>query len=238
MHVNIAGLIDHTNLKPYASLIDIEKLIREAAQFGAYAICINPIYAEFARNRVKEDGLNLRIAVVVDFPFGSSTTEARVDMIKQYAAFADELDAVAPIGLIKSGLVEDAERDIAELVETAHSLGKIIKIIAEDAHTTSSEKLILYKIIMRSGADFIKTNTGFEDVQYAALLGNSIGAQVENVRLMAELSKQYNPRIGIKASGGIRSYGQAMELLRASGRQAAPDQFRIGTSKIREVLEK
>lgn len=141
--------------------------------------------------------------MVVDFPpFGSSTTEARVDMIKQYSAFADELDAVAPIGLIKSGLLEDAERDMAELVETAHSLGKIIKMIAEDAHTTHNEKLILYRMIMRSGADFIKTSTGFEDGQYAALLGNNTGAQVENVRLMAELSKQYNPRIGIKASGG------------------------------------
>ena len=238
MSVDIAGLIDHTNLKPYASLAEIEKLIREAAQFGTYAICINPIYAKFARNRIREDGLNLRIAVVVDFPFGSSTTEARIDMIKQYAMFADELDTVAPIGLIKSGLIEDAEHDMAALVETAHSLGSIIKIIAEDAYTTRDEKLALYKIIMKSGADFIKTSTGFEDGQYAVLLGNKTGAQVENVRLMAELSKQYNPRIGIKASGGIRSYEQAIELLRASGRPAVPNQFRIGASKTREILGK
>jgi len=88
-----------------------------------------------------------------------------------------------------------------------------------------------------SGADFIKTSTGFEDPSYASSLGNQVGARVENVRLMAELSKAYNPNIGIKPAGGIRSVSQVMELLEASGRPLDPRLFRVGTSSARRIWE-
>jgi deoxyribose-phosphate aldolase len=90
---------------------------------------------------------------------------------------------------------------------------------------------------MQSGADFIKTSTGFEERDYAEKIGNKTGAQIENVRLMAELSRRYNPRIGIKVAGGVRTYQQALELLRASEREPDPMQFRIGTSHMMSIIE-
>jgi len=80
-------------------------------------------------------------------------------------------------------------------------------------------------------------STGFEDPSYASSLGNQVGARVENVRLMAELSKAYNPNIGIKPAGGIRSVSQVMELLEASGRPLDPRLFRVGTSSARRIWE-
>ena len=83
----------------------------------------------------------------------------------------------------------------------------------------------------------IKTGTGFEDDKYAASMGNRTGAQVENVKLMAEFSRKYNPEIGIKAAGGIHTYSDAMALLEASGRTADPLRFRIGASSTAKIKE-
>ncbi|MGC8596358.1 MAG: deoxyribose-phosphate aldolase [Thermocladium sp.] len=236
MDNDLAKLIDHTNLKPYATVSDIERLIIEARELGTYAICINPIFIKFAREYINRHGLNLRIATVVDFPFGSSTTDARVEMINKYATYVDELDIVAPISLVKSKQFNEVGHDLKEVITAAHDLGKIIKVIVEDAYTTLEEKRELYRIVMMNNADFIKTSTGFEEREYAAMLGNKVGAQVENVKLMAELSLIYNPRIGIKASGGIHSREQALMLLRASGKPADPTHFRIGASRTRDIL--
>jgi deoxyribose-phosphate aldolase len=90
---------------------------------------------------------------------------------------------------------------------------------------------------MQSGADFIKTSTGFEERDYAEKIGNKTGAQIENVRLMAELSRRHNPGIGIKVAGGIRTYQQVLDLLRASERRPDPTQFRIGTSHMLSIIE-
>ncbi|MFP3044447.1 MAG: deoxyribose-phosphate aldolase [Thermocladium sp.] len=236
MDINLARLIDHTNLKPYATTSDIERLIIEARELGTYAICINPIFIKFAREYINRHGFNLRIATVVDFPFGDSTTDVRIEMINKYAIHADELDIVAPMSLVKSKQFKEVEQDLKETIKAAHDLGKIIKVIVEDAYTTLEEKRELYRIVMMSNADFIKTSTGFEEKEYAAMLGNKVGAQIENVKLMAELSLKYNPRIGIKASGGIHSQEQALMLLRASGKPADPAQFRIGASRTRDIL--
>ncbi|WP_243676063.1 hypothetical protein [Vulcanisaeta distributa] len=145
---------------------------------------------------------------------------------------------MAPIGLVKSGLWDEVEHDINTVVETAHREGKVIKVIVEDAYTTREEKLELYRIVMQSGADFIKTSTGFEERDYAEKLGNKTGAQVENVRLMAELSRKYNPRIGIKVAGGVRTYQQVLELMRAAEREPdPPTRFRVGTSHLTSIVE-
>ncbi len=91
---------------------------------------------------------------------------------------------------------------------------------------------------MQSGADFIKTSTGFEERDYAEKLGNKTGgAQIENVRLMAELSRKYNPRIGIKVAGGVRTYQQVLELMRAAEREPDPMRFRVGTSHMMSIIE-
>ncbi|WP_243678071.1 hypothetical protein [Vulcanisaeta distributa] len=143
-----------------------------------------------------------------------------------------------PIGLVKSGLWSEVEHDINAVVEAAHREGKVIKIIVEDAYTTREEKLELYRIVMQSGADFIKTSTGFEEKDYAERIGNKTGAQIENVKLMAELSRKYNPKIGIKIAGGVRTYQQVLELMRAAEREPDPPmRFRIGTSHMMSIIE-
>ncbi|ADY01067.1 deoxyribose-phosphate aldolase [Vulcanisaeta moutnovskia 768-28] len=237
MEVNVVGLIDNTYLKSYGSTREIEALIEDTARYGAYSITINPIFLKYAREYMARKGYSFKVVAVVDFPFGAGTTEARVDAIKRYSQYADELDIVAPIGLVKSGLWSEVEHDINTVVETAHREGKIIKIIVEDAYTTREEKLELYKIVMQSKADFIKTSTGFEEKDYAEKLGNKTGAQIENVKLMAELSRKYNPRIGIKVAGGIRTYQQVLELMRAAEREPDPMRFRVGTSHMMGIIE-
>ena len=237
MGLNIVGLIDNTYLKPYGSVREVEALIEDTARYGAYSITINPVFLRHAREYMARKGYRFRVVAVVDFPFGAGTTEVRVEAIRRYSRYADEFDVVAPIGLVKSGLWDEVESDINTVVEAAHREGKIVKIIVEDAYTTREEKLELYRIVMQSGADFIKTSTGFEERDYAEKIGNKTGAQIENVRLMAELSRRYNPRIGIKVAGGIRTYQQALELLKASEREPDPMQFRIGTSHIASIIE-
>ncbi|ADN51875.1 deoxyribose-phosphate aldolase [Vulcanisaeta distributa] len=237
MEVNIIGLIDNTYLRPYGSTREIEALIEDTARYGAYSITINPVFLRYAREYMARKGYTFKVVAVVDFPFGAGTTGARVDAIKRYSQYADELDIVAPIGLVKSGLWGEVEHDINTVVEAAHREGKIIKIIVEDAYTTREEKLELYRIVMQSGADFIKTSTGFEERDYAEKLGNKTGAQIENVRLMAELSRKYNPRIGIKVAGGVRTYQQVLELMRAAEREPDPMRFRVGTSHMMSIIE-
>ena len=237
MEVNIIGLIDNTYLRPYGSTREIEALIEDTARYGAYSITINPVFLRYAREYMARKGYKFKVVAVVDFPFGAGTTEARVDAIKRYSQYVDELDIVAPIGLVKSGLWSEVEYDINAVVEAAHREGKVIKIIVEDAYTTREEKLELYRIVMQSGADFIKTSTGFEEKDYAEKLGNKTGAQIENVKLMAELSRKYNPRIGIKVAGGVRTYQQVLELMRAAEREPDPMRFRIGTSHMMSIIE-
>jgi deoxyribose-phosphate aldolase len=230
-------LVDHTRLKSFETDRSIKGLIDEASSLGTYSVCIEPNYLEFARNYIDSKHYNLKIAVVVDFPFGSGTTETRSLMMEKLSTMAEELDIVAPMGYVKSGRFDLVENDLKLVVGTAHLNHSLVKVIVEDAYTTLNEKKRLYELVMTSGADFIKTGTGFEDEKYAASIGNKTGAQVENVKLMAELSRKFNPNIGIKAAGGIHTYSDAISLLRASGRNADPLKFRIGASGTRKIME-
>ncbi|MGC8562192.1 MAG: deoxyribose-phosphate aldolase [Thermoplasmata archaeon] len=233
----ILGLIDHTKLKPFETEEGIRELIEEAVKFGTYSVCIEPSYLKLSREIIDSNKLDVKIAVVVDFPFGGGTTESRVMMINEYSKMAEELDIVVQIGFVKSKRFDVVKEDLRRVVSAAHSNNRLIKIIVEDAYTMLDEKKELYKIVMESGADFIKTGTGFEDKEYASSLGNKTGAQVENVRLMAEYSAKYNPDIGIKAAGGIHTYANAVSLLQASGKEPNPRKFRIGASSTEKIKE-
>ncbi|MGC9209921.1 MAG: deoxyribose-phosphate aldolase [Acidilobus sp.] len=234
----IMGLIDHTLLRPYATLSQVESLVQEAAEFGCYSVCVNLVHVPLVRTLITRMGYRQKVCSVIDFPFGASTTDLRVEAVRRAAAWgADEVDVVAPITLVKSGLLEAVERDVRKVVSAAHQEGLVIKVIVEDAYTTRAEKESLYRIVMESGADFIKTGTGFEEQAYASSIGNQTGARVENVRLMAELSRRYNPQIGIKPAGGIRTVSQILELLEASERPPDPRRFRVGTSSARRIWE-
>lgn len=233
----IVGLVDHTKLKPFETEESIMDLIKEAVSLGAYSICIEPSYLEFSRKYIDDNNMKLKIAAVADFPFGSATTDIRKSIVEKLAQNADEIDIVAPISKVKSGRFDEVQNDLNEVVKVAHNANKIIKVIVEDAYTTPEEKSELYKAVMLSGADFIKTSTGFEDKDYAGSLGNKAGAQAENIKMMADFSLKYNKNIGIKASGGVHSYSDALNLLSVSGRDADPKQFRIGASGTKKIKE-
>jgi deoxyribose-phosphate aldolase len=233
----VMRLIDHTNLKPYSSEADIRRTVDEAIAFGVYAVCVQPVFARLAREHAKSRGSELRVSVVLDFPHGASISETRTELALKYAALADEVDAVCPIALVKSARWEEVERDVRSLTRACHSLGTKVKLITEDAYTTPEEKVKLYTIVARSGADFIKTSTGFEEKEYSLALGNATGAQPANVRLMKKVSEEAGSRIGIKVSGGIRTVSQIHELLEQSGRPATPENFRVGTSRTSEIYE-
>jgi len=233
----IMGLIDHTKLNGYAKEADIIRLIEEAHELGTYAVCIEPSFMKLARDYINSNAYDTKLSVVLDFPLGASTTEARVALVHLYSKYADEIDAVAQIGMVKSGSWEYVRHDIEEIVNAAHGDGIKIKVIAEDAYTTIDEKKMLYEIICSSGADFIKTSTGFEDKEYAASIGNKTGAQIENVALMADVASSVNPKIGIKAAGGIHSAEQIEALLKAARRGPEPGSFRIGASGTRKIYE-
>ncbi|MGC9071307.1 MAG: deoxyribose-phosphate aldolase [Acidilobus sp.] len=234
----IMGLIDHTLLKPYSTLAQLQQLVDEAAVMGCYSICVNPVHVPLVRVLIAQKGYRQKLCSVIDFPFGASTTDLRVEAVRRAALWgADEVDVVAPTTHVKSGLWDLVDRDLGKVVNAAHGEGLVIKVIVEDAYTTRAEKESLYRIVMESGADFIKTGTGFEDPSYASAIGNQTGARVENVRLMAELSRLYNPGIGIKPAGGVRNVSQVLELLAASGRPPDPRRFRVGTSSARKIYE-
>jgi deoxyribose-phosphate aldolase len=236
----VIGMVDHTKLKSFETEDSIKYLIDEANSLKTYSVCIEPIYLDFAREYIVAKRNGMKIAVVIDFPLGSCDTAERVDMIKRYSKKAEELDIVIQMGFVKSGKYDLVKEDLESVVWECHKNRRLIKIIVEDAYTTLNEKHELYRIVMESGADFIKTGTGFEDKDYANKNGNRTGAQVENVRLMAEYSRKYNPNIGIKAAGGIHSYKDALDLFYASGKTPDPMQFRIGASstiKLKETYE-
>ncbi|MEM3313539.1 MAG: 2-deoxyribose-5-phosphate aldolase, partial [Thermoplasmatales archaeon] len=121
----ILGLVDHTKLKPYETEDGIRSLIEEALELKTYSICIEPVYLELAREIVDNKNLGLKIAVVVDFPFGAGSTEARIKMINEYSDKADELDIVAQIGLVKSGRFDLVDEDLKKVVRASHDNGRI-----------------------------------------------------------------------------------------------------------------
>ena len=232
----VAGLIDHSSLKGFATWENIRTLLDEAMEFQTYSVCIEPIFSSKAGEYLREHRSHVKVDITLDFPLGAYTTEAREKLIDIYSGSCDEVDLVVQTGFVRSGMFSEVERDVNSLVDAAHRNGLEIKFITEDAYTNAEEKKRLYEIICRSKADFIKTSTGFADSEFARTLGNQAGAAVENVKLMAETAKRVHSNIGIKVAGGIKSYTEAMNLLEASGMPPDPKRFRLGVSRTRQIL--
>lgn len=231
----IMRVVDHSGLKPYATNADIKRLLDEAAAWGTYSVCIEPLWAEMAKAYMKEKGYDFKIDLALDFPFGVLTTPARLDLINRYAGVADEVDLVVQVGYVRSGMFEKVKEDVDKLVEAAHRNNMVVKFITEDAYTTYDQKRKLYEIICGSEADFIKTSTGFAEEEFARSMGNERGAAVENVKMMAETAKRLNSSIGIKVAGGIRTYRDAVRLFEASERPLNPKHFRLGVSATEKI---
>jgi deoxyribose-phosphate aldolase len=198
----VAGLIDHTLLKPDASRADIEKLCREAAEFRFATVCVNPAWVALAAARLRGTGVG--VCSVVGFPLGATTAD-----VKQYETRraiydgATEIDMVVNIGALKSGDLRTVERDIEAVVEPCRQCGVVSKVIIEAALLTDEEKITASTLSKAAGADFVKTSTGFA----------SGGATAADVALMRRV---VGADMGVKAAGGVRDL-QGLQAMVAAG---------------------
>jgi deoxyribose-phosphate aldolase len=206
---DIAAYIDHTVLKPNTTEADIQQLCTEAKTHHFAAICVPPTFVAIAQHALVDT--NVKIATVVGFPFGYQALEAKLaEIVAAIQAGADELDMVHNIASVKSGNWEYAEKEIAFCADITSKMGKGLKIILETALLTDEEIVKCCTTYSRHNIQFLKTSTGYADK----------GATVEAVTLMREHTPQH---ISIKASGGIRTFAFAKQLIEAGA-------VRIGTS--------
>jgi deoxyribose-phosphate aldolase len=199
--------IDHTNLKPFATKGDIEKLCAEARAYDFASVCVNPCNVALAGKLL--DGSDVKVCTVIGFPLGQNTTDVKVaETVDAYANGCEEFDMVINVGKLKDGEADFVRDEIAAVVAAAK--GKTVKVIIETGLLTDEEKALATRLTCEAGADFVKTCTGF-----------SAGvATVEDIRLMkANLSGKTQ----IKASAGIKTYELTMALIEAGA-------DRIGTS--------
>lgn len=208
MEMDLGRYIDHTLLKPEATPHDIRCLCREAAEYKFAAVCVNPCYVDLAVSILADT--DVKVATVIGFPLGASLSIVKAFEAKQAVLHgADELDMVINIGAAKLGLWEGVLYDIQQVL--AEAQGRAVKIIVETGLLTEEEKERACRIVLESGAQYIKTSTGFVPG----------GATVADIALFKSI---LGDKIGIKASGGIRTLEEATALIAAGA-------TRIGTSK-------
>lgn len=206
---NIAALIDHTILKPETTSAQIRQLCEEARQYRFASACMNPFFVPLAAELVR--GSAVKVCSVAGFPLGMTTTDAKVFEAQEAIQHgAHEMDMVMNVGALKSGDDAAVEDDIRRVADACHRGGAICKVILETCLLTDQEKIRACKIAVRAGADYVKTSTGF----------NLGGATVDDVALMRAT---VGPRIGVKASGGIRTLEDFEKMVAAGA-------TRIGTS--------
>ncbi len=199
--MNIAKMIDHTLLKPEATPKDIEKLCFEAIQYQFASVCVNPCYVKLASEILKDR--KVKVCAVIGFPLGANRTETKVfETEKAIEDGAQEVDMVMNIGMLKGGYYEYVEQDIRAVVNVAHKKGVLVKVILETALLTDEEKVKACLIAKRANADFVKTSTGF----------SKGGATAGDVALMRRV---VGSAMGVKASGGIRTYEEALQMIKS-----------------------
>jgi len=198
----LARYIDHTLLRPDATYAQIDKLCAEAAQYGFASVCVNPCHVKRCAGNLR--GATVRVCTVVGFPLGATTGETKaLEARRAIREGAREIDMVINVGALKSGDDETVEQDIRRVVEACKDGGAICKVIIETALLTDEEKSRACQAARRARADFVKTSTGF----------STRGATPEDVALMAAAVK--GAKMGVKASGGIRSLEEARQMIRA-----------------------
>lgn len=199
--VDLAKYIDHTLLKPDATLAEIEVLCDEALEFGFASVCINPTWVRVAAERLR--GSPVKVCSVIGFPLGANTPEIKsMEARKALRDGAREVDMVINIGALKSGDLELVRMDIEKVVDAAHESGAICKVILETSLLTDEEKVVASSLAKQAKADFVKTSTGF----------GGGGATVYDVALMRET---IGPDMGVKASGGVRTLEDAEDMIAA-----------------------
>ncbi|MFR7760105.1 MAG: deoxyribose-phosphate aldolase [Peptoniphilus grossensis] len=197
--MEINRIIDHTLLKPEASEEQIEKLLKEAIEYNFFSVCVNPTWVKKCSEMLKDTGV--KVCTVIGFPLGANTLETKVFETKNALEDgADEIDMVINIGYMKSKKFDEVEDEIAELAKICHDKDAILKVILENCLLTKDEIKKACQLSDKAGADFVKTSTGF----------STSGADAEDVKLMKD---SVSDRVKVKASGGIRDYKTAIEMV-------------------------
>ena len=199
--MNIAKYIDHTLLKPTTLVSGIEELCAEAKQYGFAAVCVPPNFVKKAKEYTT--GSAAKVATVIGFPFGYSAVEAKIaEIVLAIVDGADELDVVINISAIKNGDWLYLANEINHILPIIRNREKVVKIIIESGILTDDEIIKCCDIYGAAGIDYLKTSTGYAEK----------GATVEAVKLF----RRYLPAgVSIKASGGIRTYAFARQLVDA-----------------------
>jgi deoxyribose-phosphate aldolase len=212
---SIASCIEHTLLRADTTAKDIRKLCREARVYGFHAVCVNPVFVVLCRRLLRRTAV--RIVTVIGFPLGATPTDVKAyETRRAVADGADEIDMVLPIGALRSKDYRQVRADIRAVRKAAGK--KVLKVIIETAYLTRKEKVRACRLARESGADFVKTSTGF----------GPGGATAADVRL---LLAAVGRGVGVKASGGIRTFADARRMLVAGA-------SRIGSSSSVAIIHK
>jgi len=213
----LAGMIDHTLIKPTATREEVVKLCREAEKYGFGCAVVNPTYVSLARHVL--EATDVKVCSTVGFPVGATLPEVKAFEAERVVEMgAEEVDMVINIGALKSKDYETVRRDIEAVVgvKKAHK-NLVVKVIIETGLLTDEEKVVACRLAKEAGADFVKTSTG--------LLGG--GATVADVKLMR---RTVGRDMGVKASGGIRTLRDALAMIEAGAN-------RVGTSTGVAIIE-
>ncbi|MCE2755922.1 MAG: deoxyribose-phosphate aldolase [Ignavibacteriae bacterium] len=204
-----ARMIDHTLLKNTAIRKDIELLCSEALEFGFASVCVHPFYVGMCSSILHKS--STKVCTVIGFPHGMHRTGVKIaETMQAIHDGAQEIDMVIQVGALIDGDKDIVWNDIRSVVDTAHQSGAVVKAIIETSVLNEEQKISACEIVSDAGADFIKTSTGFAGG----------GATIEDIRL---LRSHIDPDIQVKASGGIRTFEQALAMIQAGA-------TRIGTS--------
>ena len=205
--MNYNRLIDHTVLKPETQEEAVIKLCKEALEFNFASVCVNPTFVELCAGLLK--GSEVKVCTVIGFPLGANTKEVKgFEALDAVNKGAEEIDMVINIGALKDKKYDYVYEEIKYIKECCK--GRLLKVIIETCLLTDEEKVRACELSKKAGADYVKTSTGF----------STGGATVSDVALMR---KTVGPELGVKASGGVRSYDDMVNMVEAGA-------TRIGTS--------
>ncbi len=198
---DIASLIDHTLLKPDATPDQIAQLCYEARKYEFASVCINPAHVKLCADLLR--GTNVKVCTVIGFPLGASSPEVKTyETETALRDGATEIDMVINIGALKGQDHTLVARDIQGVVQVSHAAEAIVKVIIETSLLTDEEKVTACLLAKEAGANYVKTSTGFAGG----------GATVEDVALMRRV---IGPEMGVKASGGVKSFEDAKSMVAA-----------------------
>jgi deoxyribose-phosphate aldolase len=213
---HLAKMIDHTLLKPDATPDQVAQLCFEARKYQFASVCVNPAWVKLCAQLL--EGSPVKVCTVIGFPLGATASEVKVfEAQNAMDQGATEIDMVINIGALKARELEFVAQDIRGVVNAAHARGIIVKVILETSLLTDEEKTIASMLSKEAGADFVKTSTGFAGG----------GATVHDVELMR---RAVGPEIGVKASGGVRTYEDAASMIKAGA-------TRIGASAGVKIMQ-